>query len=100
MLEGRIRIVLAPAASGAAPPRAALVGRVVSHDGWPVPGALVEAGKTHGWAYSGTPVAQIVADGDGRFGSTSWTAPRTSSPPAPTATCRASSRAFFRGVRR
>ncbi len=67
MLEGRVRIILAPAASGAAPPRAALVGRVVSHDGWPVPGALVEAGKTHGWAYSGTPVAQIVADGDGRF---------------------------------
>jgi hypothetical protein len=67
MVDGRIRIQLGAAAAGPAPPRGALAGRVVGPDGRPVPGALVEAAKTHGWAYSGTPVAQAVTDADGRF---------------------------------
>ena len=67
MVNGRVRIVLALGAAGTEPPRAALAGRVVTRDGRPVPGALVEAARTHGWAYSGTPVAQLLTDAEGRF---------------------------------
>jgi hypothetical protein len=67
MVNGRIRIIVTLGAGGADAPGAALSGRVVSLDGRPVAGALVEAAKTHGWAYSGTPVAQALADADGRF---------------------------------
>lgn len=67
MVNGRVRIILALGVAGSEPSRAALAGRVVSHEGQPVPGALVEAAKTHGWAYSGSPVAQTLTDAEGRF---------------------------------
>ena len=58
MVEGHVRIIVAIGPAGARSPRAPLAGRVVTHDGRPIAGALVEAAKTHGWAYSGAPVAQ------------------------------------------
>jgi len=67
LVDGHIRITLGAAWSGPEPQKAALAGRVVGPDGQPIPGALVEAGRTHGWAYAGTPVAQTVTDADGRF---------------------------------
>jgi hypothetical protein len=67
MVEGRVRIIVAIGPAGARSPRAPLAGRAVTHDGRPIAGALVEAAKTHGWAYSGAPVAHLLTDADGRF---------------------------------
>jgi hypothetical protein len=67
LVNGRIRITMGAALAGSEPARARLAGRVVGPDGRPVPGALVEAGRTHGWAYNGTPVGQALTDADGRF---------------------------------
>ncbi|HYD42647.1 MAG TPA: carboxypeptidase regulatory-like domain-containing protein [Anaeromyxobacter sp.] len=67
VVDGRIRITLGAAWAGPEPQKAALAGQVVGPDGQPIPGALVEAGRTHGWAYAGTPVAQALTDADGRF---------------------------------
>ncbi len=67
VVDGRIRITLGAAWAGSEPQKAALAGRVVGPDGQPIPGALVEAGRTQGWGYVGTPVAQALTDADGRF---------------------------------
>jgi len=67
VVNGRVRIMLGAAWAGPTPAREALAGRVLGQGGHPVPGALVEARKTHGWAYGGAAVAQAVTDGDGQF---------------------------------
>lgn len=59
--------MLGAAWDGAEPGRETLAGRVVTEDRRPVPAALVEARKTRGWAYDGTPVAQVLTDAEGRF---------------------------------
>jgi hypothetical protein len=67
IVDGKIRITMGTAWAGSEPAKAALAGRVVGPDGEPIAGALVEAARTHGWAYAGTAVAQGVTDGDGQF---------------------------------
>jgi hypothetical protein len=67
LVDGRVRILLGSARAGPGPARPALAGVVVGPDGRPVTGALVEAAKTHGWAYGGAPVDQAVTGADGRF---------------------------------
>jgi protocatechuate 3,4-dioxygenase beta subunit len=67
VVNGAVRIVLGAAWAGPEPAREALAGRVIGATGQPIAGALVEARKTHGWAYDGTAVAQAVTDAAGRF---------------------------------
>jgi hypothetical protein len=67
VVNGRVRILLGAAWAGPEPAQEALGGQVLSTAGQPVPGALVEARRTHGWAYGGTAVGQAVTGADGRF---------------------------------
>jgi hypothetical protein len=67
LLDGLVEMTLGRVMDGEGPGRAALSGTVVGPDGQPIVGALVEAARTHGWAYGGSPVAQAVTDADGRF---------------------------------